>query len=264
MESETIINRALPKSQKSRADFLTNYLSIMYSIIRLFIVVNLVTLSQQILAQSLRLKGGLNISEMRQEDNEEYYSASSSYKSLMGFNFGATAEFPIKPWFSIESGLLLSSKGFKIDYHFDLLGDSIDLDAKLNPIYLEIPVEAIFRRQFKHVNLIAGLGPFLAIGIDGQIKSVLKVNDEIDTVSDKIRWGSDEANDQFRRLDLGLVFRLGLEVEAFQLNCSYDFGLANVSSSRENDLRVNSRTLSLSIAYKLADFDKIRAKNLVE
>jgi len=59
------------------------------------------------------VKGGFNLSNVFVKDNDGTYT--DDLKSKPGFNIGITAELPISEKVLFETGLLLSTKGFKIN-----------------------------------------------------------------------------------------------------------------------------------------------------
>lgn len=67
---------------------------------------------------------------------------------------------------------------------------------------------------------------------------------------DKVVWGSDAEESDFKRLDFGLIMGAGVEIKAIQIGLSYDLGLANITPDTDNGNKVHNRILALSVAYK--------------
>ena len=64
-------------------------------------------------AQTFGLKGGLNLSNMLDMDDDDTYS--NDYKMKPGFHFGVTMDLPFNDFLLFESGILLTTKGMKYD-----------------------------------------------------------------------------------------------------------------------------------------------------
>jgi hypothetical protein len=85
----------------------------MKNLVCLFLAILALTMTTGTYAQSFVVKGGFNLSEMLYiSDNNETYS--DEFDMRRGYNIGATAEFPMTERFSFETGLLLTTKGFRM------------------------------------------------------------------------------------------------------------------------------------------------------
>ena len=61
---------------------------------------------------------------------------------------------------------------------------------------------------------------------------------------------SDEDNDDLKRLDMGLTFGGGVEINAIMLGISYDLGLANISSYQQDGATSKNKVLKFSVGYR--------------
>ncbi len=195
-------------------------------------------------SQTFGLKAGLNLSNMLDKDNDETYS--KDYKMKPGFQIGPTAEFKINEKFSFQTGILFSSKGFKMNYKDDLY----EIKQKVNLYYLDIPLN--FKGTFKvgSTKIFATAGPYIGLGISGNMKYEGTIDGEIESDSEPVNWGSDKENDDLKRLDFGLSAGAGLDFGSFMVGLSYNLGLANISTITSNGNKAYNRVFGLSFGYK--------------
>jgi hypothetical protein len=211
----------------------------MKNLIKIFVFVLVLAMSSESFAQIFRAKAGLNLSTMLYKDDDGVYS--DELKMKHGFLLGATAEFPIDEMFSFETGLLISTKGFKYDE---------DYVQKLNLTYLNVPLTGKAWFDVGGTKLYGLFGPYVGVGVGGKWKSEDNGNGEMGTDEDKVEWGSDAEESDFKRFDFGLTIGAGVEISAIQIGLSYDLGLANISPDTENGNKVHTRALALSVGYK--------------
>ncbi len=153
-----------------------------------FMVVALATFSFQSFAQTFGVKAGLNMSKITNVEDA---------KMLLGFHAGAVVDVEIGDQFSVGTGLILSTKGVKIEESVEEFGAKMTFTAKLVPMYLEIPVNAKYKIDLGGKNLYFAAGPYLAFGIAGKIKSKIEASGnkpsglEINAVNEDIKWGDD-------------------------------------------------------------------------
>jgi hypothetical protein len=216
----------------------------------LFLVV---LISNQSYGQSIGLRGGLNLSNMLIKDDNETYS--EDFKLKPGYQFGAIAEFPISNIFSLETGLLLTTKGYRFTLEETEDGDSYKYTQQLNLLYLDIPLTAKASFNIGNAKIYGLFGPYIGFGLSGKYKEIYEETSDGETESEeeeeKVKWGSDEESD-IKRLDYGLVMGAGVEFKSFQLGLNYNLGLANISSYSEDGLKFNNRVIGITVAYKLA------------
>jgi len=211
-------------------------------------LVLVVTMTNESSAQSFGLKGGLNLSNMLDKDDDETYS--DDYKMKPGFHIGATAEFPFSDMFSFETGLLLSTKGFKVSDEETLGGDTYGFEGKLNLIYLDIPLTAKASFDLGGAKLYGLFGPYVGIGLSGKTKLEFTFDGETEKEEEDIEWGSDEEKSDLKRLDFGLTMGAGVEMSSIQIGLTYNLGLANLSPNTENGFKISNRVIGISVGYK--------------
>lgn len=209
----------------------------------LFVIVFVLTLATESFAQNFGVKGGLNLSTMLMKDNDKTYS--DDFKMKPGFHIGATAEFPMTEMLSFETGLLLSSKGFKLSRE--------GYEGKVSLTYLDIPLTGKAFFDIGDIKAFGVFGPYVGIGLSGKEKFDDTYEGEMETEERDVEWGSDAEESDFKRLDYGVIIGAGVELNAIQIGLSYNLGLANISPSTEDGYKVSNRVLALSIAYKFGN-----------
>lgn len=211
-------------------------------------VVIMLTISMGSYAQIFGVKGGLNLSNLLMKDDEDTYS--DDFKMKTGFHAGLTAEFPVTESFSFETGLLLSTKGFRISEEETYLGETETYEGKLNLLYLDIPFTAKAYYDLGGAMIYGVFGPYAGIGLSGKTKVESTYGGESETDEENIKWGSDEAEDDLKRVDFGLTVGAGVELSSVQVGLNYNLGLANISPDTENGNRIKNRVVGLSVGYK--------------
>ncbi|MEJ8747517.1 PorT family protein [Phocaeicola plebeius] len=129
---------------------------------------------------------GMNFSNMTKFENT---------KALPGFQLGVGMDYGFSENWSLQSGLMISSKGYKVkDY------------AKVRPIYLDIPILAAYKFNISdNTKFVINAGPYLAFGLGGKCK--------FDEGGDyKLFKGEDGEDAEYSRFDLGIQYGIGLEI----------------------------------------------------
>ena len=131
-------------------------------------------------------KVGMNFSNMTKLDDA---------KALPGFNLGVGMDYGFSESWSLQSGLIISSKGHKVKD-----------DYKDRPIYLDIPILAAYKFNIsENTKFVINAGPYLAFGLGGKCK--------FDEGGDyKLFKGEDGDDAEYSRFDLGLQYGIGLEI----------------------------------------------------
>lgn len=130
-------------------------------------------------------KVGMNFSNMTKFDDT---------KALPGFNLGVGMDYGFSENWSLQSGLMISSKGYKVkDY------------AKVRPIYLDIPILAAYKFNISdNTKFVINAGPYLAFGLGGKYN--------YDEGEDPKIFKDYEDEKGWKRFDLGIQYGIGLEI----------------------------------------------------
>ncbi len=227
----------------------------MKNLSKLIVVVIAFTMTTNLGAQNFAVKAGLNFSNMvLEEDGESYYD---DIKMRTGFHVGGTVEFSINEMFSFETGLLLSTKGFKISDEENWDGETVTYEEKLNLLYIDIPLTPKVSFDAGSAKIYAVFGPYMGIGLTGKWKWEAEYNGETESDEEDVEWGSDDENDHFKRLDFGLTMGAGVEISSFQIGLTYGLGLANISSYTEDETKAKNRVLGIQVGYKFGGKQKV-------
>ncbi|MEO6232256.1 MAG: porin family protein [Ferruginibacter sp.] len=203
------------------------------------------------------VQGGLNLANItatkqgQTEDNNW----------LPTFNAGVMGRFGISDIFDLESGLLLTGKGSKAQTYFTNATDDNYVKTKFNPIYLELPLNAVikFPLQAKgKANIFVHAGPYIALGVGGKSKVEQKLLGVTSTGSRDIKFSNDDpftsqqddaAYDKLKRFDYGFNAGGGVDFGKFILKANFGIGLAKINSTQSNntaDDKNKYRTFSIS------------------
>jgi len=214
------------------------------TILSLFLLVGLKSMSQ-----TLGVKAGLNLSTMHVK-----YSASDGENHQLnpGFHIGPTLEIPINKTLSVETGLLLSSKGFRIKGEHAYLNEFIKQNEKLNLLYLDIPITAKLSFDVGSQQIYGKLGPYFSTGLTGRYNTGLKVEGTQETYELDVGFGSNRDKGDLKRLDFGLISGVGINFNRIQVEVNYSLGLANVNAFKylNNATKATNRVVEISVAYK--------------
>jgi hypothetical protein len=175
---------------------------------------------------------GMNLSTMTLKTQ----GISSHPDTPIGIHFGGFFEIPIKGNFTLQPGLLFSAKGsnYKID----------SVEFSLSPIYLEIPVIAVYSFSIDAVKISLFAGPYFACGVGGY---KIESGSELKNIS----YGSGE-NSDLRPFDIGLNFGAGVNIKGLLISAQYGMGLANVSPVATIDSEMKNRVIGISISSLFA------------
>ena len=196
------------------------------------------------LAQSLGIKAGVNISTFSMKDNDRNYD--DDFTTKAGFHVGMSAEMKLPLFLSFESGIYLSTKGYKGTTSVD---DNNKVEVKETLYYLDIPFYLKVSIGVSEIKAYANAGPYIGIGLSGNKKIDTTILGENTTKTEDIKWGKDD-DDDLQRFDLGLNVGAGVEIGLVNIGVSYGFGLVNISSVTTNGLEIHNRVLGISMGFK--------------
>lgn len=146
---------------------------------------------------------------------------------------------------SLETGALLSTKGYRIKE--EEAGGTFE--AKVNLMYLHIPVNARVGFDAGPMKIYGAVGPYVGVGLSAKAKLDIEADGMSVSETEDLTFGDGE-DDDIKRLDYGLSIGAGAAFGAFEVGLNYDLGLANLSPYTENGYKANSRVFSITAAYK--------------
>ena len=217
---------------------------------KLIIVVFIATIVSESFAQTLGIRAGLNLSNILSKNDDDIYS--DNFKMNPGFHIGAVVEFPITEIFSFETGLLLSTKGYKNNEGATILTETIEYKSRLNLLYVDIPITSKIFFNLGDAKIYCTLGPYFGVGLIGRYNIEVTIMGETEINDKDIQWGSDEENDDMKRLDFGLTAGAGVEINTIQVGLFYGLGLANISTNTDRGSIANNRILGISVGFKFS------------
>jgi len=217
-------------------------------LLKLFVLVVAVSMTTTLFSQKFGVKAGLNFANMLAKDDDDTYS--EDYKMNLGYQAGVTAEFPITEMFSFETGLLLSTKGYKISEEETVGGVKMKIEGSQNLMYLDVPLTAKASYNIGGAKIYGLFGPYIGLGLSGKVKSEVTIDGDSESDEEDIKFGSDEDEDNLKSLDFGLTIGAGVEINAIQVGLSYGLGLANLSHYTDNGAKINNRVLGITVGYR--------------
>lgn len=167
-------------------------------------------------------KFGMNFSNMTKAEGT---------KALPGFNLGVGMDYGFSENWSLQSGLMISSKGFKFKE-----GDWKD---KYRPIYLDIPILAAYKFNISdNTKFVINAGPYLAIGLGGK-------NKETDEEDIKL---FDKDGYDWKRFDLGIQYGIGLELsDRYLINLTGQNGFISPVDGGDDP---KNMTFTIGVGYR--------------
>jgi hypothetical protein len=175
------------------------------------------------------VKAGLNLATMSIKAAGEKVD---DIKMNVGFHVGGIVDIPFMETMSFQPGLLFSVKGYKID------NDAMKSTG--TPLFIEIPLNVVYKIPFGENKILINAGPYLGYGIAGKSK----VGDE----KDNIKWGNKDDSDS-KPLDFGLNIGAGAQIKNILVNLNYGFGFANLTPKGDSDNKSSNRVIGISVGY---------------
>ncbi len=189
--------------------------------------------------QTFGVRGGLNFANMMIED-----WGFGDKKMNPGFHLGATVAMPYTDAISFESGLMLSTKGLRVS---ETDGDD-KYTVSINNYYLDIPVKVKYSAAVnENMKFFGEVGPYIGLALSGKYKYKETIDGDTSTETDEIQFGTNDEEDDFKRLDYGITLGGGVNVGIVEVGIHFDLGLANISAY-EDDAAKN-RVMRFSVAY---------------
>lgn len=225
----------------------------MKHLLKLVAISALITFGMQTNAQvKFGIKSGLNFTNIKKNYKDGFWEVKT--KMRVTYHIGAVIDVALSDAFNLQTGLVLSSKGFNQDLEYYWGGGTEGYDRVIYN-YLETPINL----TYKIYDFQLYAGPYIAIGISGKNKwHFSQSNGEAYKDEDKIKpvFGElSNRNTEYNALDFGLNFGVGYQIGSALINAGYSIGLGNISpinteySETKNDFKKSNRVISLSISY---------------
>lgn len=177
--------------------------------------------------------------------------------SNTSFFIGGTADIPVGEIFSVQPGLSFIGKGTKQKGAGTTVingtSTSVIYDDKINPLYLEIPVNLLANFKAGEGKFFVGAGPYYAFGVAGKEKGSYSVAtsslSNSQSIDRNIKYG-DKDDADLKRGDFGLNFLAGYQLKnGLSLQAGYGLGLSNVMNNDGQDFTGKNRVFSVGLGY---------------
>lgn len=192
---------------------------------------------------------------------EEPYEANS----VTSFYIGGVLNVPWGKIFTVQPGLTLIKKGTKITWSAVALnqvaqaGQNLEGNKRLNPWYLEVPLNGIFNFKAGDGKFFIGAGPYVAFGLLGKYTDVRRIDGNLvtgDGSGENLKFGKNTDIDKskdLKAIDFGLNFLLGYQLaNGLNANLGYGLGLTNVSPNAGlsgDASSMKNRVISISLGF---------------
>lgn len=200
-------------------------------------------------------QAGVNFADIKFSGNEEFVDDEDDQKMTTSFQVGALADIMFSDRFSIQPEVKLSGKGTKFSYEGSQGGESWEGTQKINIMYVEVPVNAVF----KFNSLYLGAGPYAAFAVSGKTKweetytfdEGGETVTETESESEDLNFGSED-DDDFKSTDFGVNFVAGYEMGmGLGIGVNYGLGLSNILPGTNDDYKGKNNVISISLRYLL-------------
>ena len=210
----------------------------MKNCIKVLLIIALTTFSIRANAQTIMVKGGINHSQLKGSGNDEENLIN------IGAHIGATITHPLNKYLFFETGVLINSKGRKLQ--LNRWGTQFDFDMNLYYVDIPLTIKGMYNID-NNINLFGVVGPYIGYGVTGSTTMIVEDDEGTEEETEDIDWGDGE--DEIKRLDYGLIIGGGIEIKQVQIGIYYDMGLANISNDDKYD--VYNRVFKLTFAYMI-------------
>jgi alpha-amylase/alpha-mannosidase (GH57 family) len=113
-------------------------------------------------------------------------------------------------------------------------------------MYLEIPVNALYRERFGSSRFQFFAGPYLALGVAGK----QKITYRNETESNDIKFGNAD-DSKFTLLDVGVNVGAGIEMQRLLIRFQYGLSLMNLDPKGSETAEIKHRVIGISVGYML-------------
>ena len=197
-------------------------------------------------AQEISIRGGFNLSQFWME-YEDVIGIPEGMIQNPGFNIGPVLDLTISKIFSVETGILYTTKGYKSSVES---GGAL-FEGRKNLYYLDVPVLFKITVPVKKIGIFAMAGPYIGEALYGKEKLVTTYNSVTDKWEGNILWGDEP--DEYDRFDYGLKFGTGVRYAKWQMGACYELGLKNFSNLHRAPYlsTIKNRVMEFYISYAI-------------
>ena len=218
------------------------------------------------------ITGGIDYSKT---NIHRLYQDDFGIQGIATYHFGLASEYKVNENIYFTADLLFAKKGFsqptsQETYGNDFLTHNVsDINVSVN--YIEIPLLSEFKVKFEKMNVLFGVGPYIAYGIGGKINLNIESGSTSYNFSDKIYWSKFDwmrsanlnesivynlGQSKIQRFDYGPIVRFGVEYKSLVVNAEFQYGLSNLMYEWSKYESMHNQGLGLSVKY-LFDLKKL-------
>lgn len=205
---------------------------------------------------SFIVRGGVNFANVSINDDGDVDDA----KNLTSWQAGIIGDLYLAPILYLQPGVIFTGKGTKTQF-----GDEEDANwykATTNPMYIEVPVNLVFKTPGKSIRIFAGAGPYIGIGVAGKNKVEGAVGGVRFESKNDIEFSDDDPTTLdfeegagfgiMKRFDYGLNGLAGIETSNMVIGLHYGLGLAKLQSGSDSgdDNNNKHRVFSITVGFK--------------
>jgi len=168
---------------------------------------------------------------------------------LPSYHFGADLQIPVAPEFYFQPGLMYIRKGDK--------NTSASSTSTTSLSYIEIPLNMVYKAALGKGFFMIGLGPYLAYGISGSVKTVsgLLTLDQKITFKKAVRSEDNLLVPYYKPFDAGANLLVGYELEdGVFIQLDSQFGLLNINPEykgfTDDQSSAKNTGFGLSLGYR--------------
>ncbi len=188
------------------------------------------------------------------EDKDEEDEAKDALKLRIGYTLGLAAEIGFTDALSLQTGLNLNNKGYRVEGS----GDGFSYKENVSVTYLELPINLAFKINKFQVHA----GPYIAFGVAGKSKYEYNGGGISESGDGKIKfknevsdsdWDDLEDDEEFaRRTDVGLNLGAGYRFGPVLVTATYSKGFSNIIPTYEgedDDYKLTNKVISLAATW---------------
>jgi len=178
---------------------------------------------------------------------------------LPAWHAGLIADIQLADNFYLQPGLMASAKGVKSKFEETIEGTKVSMESKVSLLYLEVPVNFLYKHELGSGKIFGGFGPYVAYGIGGKVKTKGTGGGSSASVDNKVKFDGKKdadlpANDEdlhLKGLDAGGNFIVGYELKSgLLLSVNYSLGLVNTDPNDKASSKNNYFGISLGYILK--------------
>ena len=235
--------------------------------IKVFSVLMLMfTLCHWSLAQGIGISAGLNISSVYIQQSETPNTFYEGYHSIVNPNLSGQYEFQLYQNVGLRLGFGYSGKGYGYQSEssniymvgVDEFSEYSKIESKVRLSYLQFTPTLNYNIGIgSKIKLYAMFGPHFSFAFYCTSKTSQSYAYSNPFSSSELTQLNNETiefgpkGDGLDYIDFGISSGIGISIQRFFMEASFDLGLNNIDTFNDDNFRVSNRTLSIRLGYIL-------------